>query len=583
MSRVKPALSSAWLALASVAAALAACAEGDAHRGDAPGRGVYVQQAWQEARQARGHSVHVIEQKIPCANCHELTESSLGAATPERCAACHDEEATLVHAADAARLRFGPEASSDCTSCHAFGVEATAGAERSPLHQHFEAGDCARCHSQDQGSIPAVRVHETEDCVACHEPHQQAAPAPAPCSRCHDVSTTHGGHGSETHACTTCHQHQHAPAADARSSCVECHARDAVVPPTALFDAGHRECVGCHRPHDFEGSAAVACSTCHADVRVLGAGTIPAHNQCTNCHAAHDVQAGADQACAKCHGDKRPDHPKHGKTGSCVGCHDPHPSSGQAKEAARACSDCHQGAAHEQAFHGGVACVKCHTPHDFVRGNADHRACEGCHGAVLARVASEPGHQTCEGCHGGLPHRPATLTAGCADCHATAHAEVTRGHAECTSCHEPHAGAVATACRTCHEAEHRSAPAGHQACTQCHAPHSGAPDKANCASCHREEAHGTHSQLQGGCASCHRAHGPAGVARPPDCTSCHQKTALAGLHVVKEHQGCVRCHGAHEEPAGALRDACLTCHQDRKRHFPDAPRCANCHLFGATH
>jgi hypothetical protein len=25
----------------------------------------------------------------------------------------------------------------------------------------------------------------------------------------------------------------------------------------------------------------------------------------------------------------------------------------------------------------------------------------------------------------------------------------------------------------------------------------------------------------------------------------------------------------------------LSCHTDRKTHFPDAPRCANCHLFDA--
>jgi hypothetical protein len=545
---------------------------------------VYVQQAWQAARLAKGHAVHVLRERIACTSCHELTGSSVGAATPGRCATCHDQEVLLEHASAEAHSRFGPEVSSDCTSCHAFGVDSETSDHGAPLHETFEAGDCARCHSEDQGSIPAVRVHETEDCVACHEPHLQMAPEPAPCSGCHDVAAVHGGQkSSETHACTTCHEHQHAPASDARSTCSECHAREAIVPASALFEGGHSECVGCHRPHEFAASAVVACRNCHDDVLVLGAGKIKEHNQCTSCHAAHDVRGGgADRACAKCHGDQLPDHPKHGQAGSCVGCHDPHPSNPHAKEAARACSNCHQEAAHEHDFHAGVACVKCHVPHDFVRDESDRRACQACHGAVLARVASEPGHQSCEGCHGGLPHRPATLEADCGNCHAAPHEQAVRGHAVCTSCHEPHAGTVSSACPACHQAEHRSAPAGHQSCTQCHAPHSGAT-KADCASCHRDEARGLHGQVQGGCASCHRAHGPAGPARPPACTSCHQKPTLAGLHAVQEHQNCARCHGAHEAPAGAARDACLACHQDKKQHFPDAPRCANCHLFSATH
>jgi hypothetical protein len=542
-----------------------------------------VQPSWHEARQSLGHTTHVVQEKIPCTSCHELEASKIGSTSPKRCAVCHEHEALLEHAASRALAEFGAGTSAVCTDCHAFGVERPLFGESVPLtHERHEPGDCARCHAFDQGDIPAVRVHETERCTECHVPHQQDAPEPAPCTGCHDQGSAHTAHGEgETAACTVCHQHQHAPASEARESCVDCHSQHAVVPASALFESGHRECVGCHRPHDFEKSRAEPCATCHAGVHVLGGKRVAQHQVCTNCHAPHDAQKSAASACTNCHAKLTPDHPKHGPGAGCTDCHVAHPSSDQAP-LTRSCSNCHQQAAHEHDFHTGIACTQCHQPHDFVRDLSDRRSCLSCHQQELSRASQQPGHQACESCHAGLPHRPSALTAGCGSCHENEHKSVTRGHGECTTCHEPHAGALVKECSACHQNEHRSAPAGHQQCIQCHSAHSGA-EHATCTSCHRSEASTPHAKIAGGCDNCHRPHGPGGIATPKPCASCHELGGLPGLHAVTKHQACARCHTGHGDATPiAARDACLNCHQDKKQHFPDAPRCANCHLFGHT-
>ena len=567
-----------------LAAAIAACSDvASPTETGVLARGVYVQAEWESARQVNGHRAHVLTEKIACTKCHAMTERSIGAVSPERCADCHAEEAKLSHAPEQAQKRFGTKVTSDCTSCHAFKLPEG--------HAHLDGGattidatDCGRCHLSQQGDTPAVQVHETERCVTCHKPHEHEKPTSAPCADCHeDVQTTHAAHGkSITAVCTTCHQHQHAPASDARPTCVECHAKEQpIVPASALFEGGHLECVGCHRPHEFDEGKAVACRSCHETQTVLGGRGIAAHNQCTSCHSAHDVRRSPEQACARCHGGVHPDHPKVAGASTCVGCHDPHPSGGQLHGNAKACTTCHQVAASETDFHQGVACRRCHAPHDFVVSLGDSGRCRDCHAGPVTKAATNAGHQACQSCHRGLPHRPAALEVGCDSCHAKVHADANPGHRACTKCHEPHAGTVAVGCASCHKAEHASAPAGHQTCNKCHDGHSGATT-ASCSSCHAGQARARHGSLPGGCNSCHRAHGPEGVAAPPRCTSCHQPTTLPALHAEPRHQDCARCHSGHSDPKSAARSACLGCHTERRNHFPDAPRCANCHLFGKS-
>jgi hypothetical protein len=573
------------------------------------GKGVYVGPEFTLARAITGHRVHVVGKKIECNKCHEPSENSMGPPVkPERCASCHEKEAKLEHAGAEAEKRFGPGVKTDCTTCHAFKFEGKDRAEAQkradalmapedggtgPKSPHgiegFKPGDCKRCHAERQGAMAAIVSHLTDECLACHKPHDDATPASAPCSQCHEVPMTHGSKGmTHEQACQACHQKQHEPASAALPTCAECHkVQKPIVPATATFAGGHAECTSCHEPHQFEKAKAQPCSTCHAQTHVIGGGRIAAHNGCSNCHAPHDVKAGAaGGACANCHKNVHPNHPKSAK-GACVGCHDPHPNHDMAGAGASDCSSCHKAAHSDEAFHRGVACEKCHKPHDFELSLASVATCELCHAPSVQKVSLNAGHRACTGCHQGLPHHPEPKEVGCATCHGKEHAVVTQGHASCTNCHEPHSGAQANACGNCHKAEHQTAPKGHQACTNCHEPHGGVAKQA-CASCHSAQAKTPHGQVGTGCVACHRPHGPsapsgpAGPASPPACTSCHKVASLPGLHAETKHQACTTCHSGHHEPPGTTRATCLSCHKDRSDHFPNAQRCASCHLFTKT-
>jgi hypothetical protein len=598
------------LVAAVVVAALVACSDWGAPSAGRWGSGVYVPKDWAVDRAVSGHRVHVVKNEIACAKCHSLEGEAMGPVTPARCIACHAQEGRIEHASHEAEAEFGPGAKADCTACHAFTFEGTDheqaireaegllaaadGGVTWPGLEPFAPGDCKRCHVKGQAhdelakmpaGTPLVTVHASEPCLACHKPHEDQTPQSAPCTGCHrDVSTRHAAQGkTATETCQTCHRHQHAQASEALGTCVSCHAtHEPVVPPAALFEGGHTQCVGCHRPHRFERSEAVPCRSCHENLNVIGGSRIPAHESCTSCHAPHDVKASPAAACPTCHRELHPDHPRIAGAGTCQSCHEPHPARVTATVGARACSACHQQAASDHGFHENVACTSCHRPHHFELEGATSTLCAGCHAARVNEVAGNPGHRACEGCHRGLPHHPETLGAACEQCHAREQGEVIPAHARCTQCHEPHSGAQTTACSSCHEREHRTAPAGHQQCTQCHEPHTGGHAVKDCAACHAGEAHSPHGQLQAGCLTCHRPHGPDGVARPPACTSCHALSGLPALHALSQHQTCTQCHAGHGDRPGLERATCLGCHTDRANHFPNAPRCANCHLFTKT-
>lgn len=576
----KEAIPSALLLVAIGAAAIAACSS-DAVPGSAPGRGVYIPEHWQTTRTVTGHQAHVVREAIACSKCHELTETEIGKVDPARCADCHAAQAEIEHAKQQAEERYGQGATADCTSCHAFTVAGSDGAHAGAAKAHAPS-DCGRCHFSQQGDTPAVQVHHTRDCLSCHQPHEDETPTSAPCDECHaEVPLTHAAQGRQlAEACSICHEHQHAPAKEARDSCQECHAlENPLVPASALFTDGHTECVGCHRPHEFARDRAVECQACHESMNVLGGPRVRAHNTCTSCHDPHDVKSASAKACSSCHQDISPNHPKHGKVGTCTGCHDPHPASTRALSKVRDCTSCHQAAAHDTDFHEGVSCRKCHEPHDFVLNAKDTQLCAECHQDNTARASKQPGHQVCGDCHRGLPHRPQALQAGCDTCHQAEHAKARAGHATCTNCHEPHAGSLLKNCASCHAAEHKTAPSGHRECTQCHEPHSGSSASKACSSCHSEQASTPHGKLSATCGDCHRPHGPSGIAKPPSCASCHQQQTLKGLHGVSRHQSCNDCHAPHAEGARNQRQSCLSCHKAQLDHFPNAPTCISCHLF----
>ena len=598
-----------------VLSALAACSD----KSDAPlkaqkaappsssgqwGAGVYVDAAWNFARDVTGHRIHVVKEKIECTKCHASTADKMGPVTPDRCASCHEKEGHIQHAAAEATKRFGKDTKAVCTTCHAFTLEGArreealktaparvaidggaidAGLGKTALAvESFEAADCKRCHGVQQGQLAAVVVHGTKPCLSCHKPHE-GAPQSAPCSDCHeDIKTSHASHGkSLIETCSTCHEHRHAPAKDALATCATCHAKQQpIIPASALFAGGHTACTGCHKPHAFDKQAATPCRNCHAQLNVLGGGRIAAHSGCTNCHAPHDVRATPAAACATCHKNIHPDHPK--QAGGCVGCHDPHPTQVSKAVEARACSSCHKFAESDHGAHGKTACTSCHKPHEFKLALSNVATCQTCHAARVQQVAINKGHQACTGCHSGLPHRPEPDKVACANCHKQEASLVKPGHARCTGCHEPHSGKQATPCANCHRAEQQTAPKGHQVCTNCHEPHRGLPTQKVCADCHRAEQQSAHGRIATGCMTCHRPHGPKGTASVPACATCHQIQKLPGLHAEPKHRPCGTCHSGHEDPAAPKREICLGCHKDRTDHFPQSPRCAGCHLFTKT-
>ena len=569
-----------WFALLALAFAIVtACSD------SAPHTGLSIQVSWQSARLSAGHQRHVTQEHLACAECHDLSAKAIGAASPVRCASCHAKESSIRHAGQQAALRFGESVKADCTACHAFGGAKQLALDAGASPEQFSPRDCLRCHASQQGGTPKIAVHAASGCTSCHRPHEDQTPKPAPCVGCHAaISTTHAAVGkSATQVCTTCHEHQHAPASEALGKCVTCHeTMPPIVPKTALFAGGHSQCVSCHTPHAFSKALARPCRSCHADLRVLGESSVTAHRQCTSCHAPHDVRASAEQSCSTCHANVHPDHPKVAGKGACVGCHDPHPAAAHALEAAATCSSCHRSAHSDKDFHRGLACTQCHTPHAFSLASAGTSICRNCHAQELARVALRSGHQRCANCHGGLPHQPTVQPATCSTCHAAEQKLANRGHAVCTTCHEPHSGAQAAACRSCHVVEARTAPSGHARCVNCHEPHAGSAKLAPaCSTCHANEGLSKHGQIVGGCKTCHAPHGPQPVVSPPPCGNCHQTSQLGGLHQIAKHGNCTSCHAAHGAPSGLARTVCETCHGDRKSHFPNAPRCTSCHLFGS--
>src|SRR5688500_9651447 len=99
MSAAATGRSPGWLLAVAVALAVAAaCGEPEGGKGK-HGRGIYVRASWQEARAIVGHRVHVVEHKIACGECHDLTGQEVDRPSSRVCAArCHADEVTIDHA-----------------------------------------------------------------------------------------------------------------------------------------------------------------------------------------------------------------------------------------------------------------------------------------------------------------------------------------------------------------------------------------------------------------------------------------------------------------------------------------------------
>ncbi len=559
MSRGKPMTRGLFVALA--ACALAALAYGvsllvELRAATAPATpSAFVQASWSVYRFGPGHQFHTGTLKLDCKACHRTEpDGQFDPPGPAPCVSCHEKQAQIEHAMvalDAHGKRVGAGVGegqvADCIRCHGFGPD-----------PHKQASDCLSCHAHAHGDTPAIVTHAENACRDCHDVHENRI-TPMACTQCHALSLTHAHAAAPVEEqCLGCHR-AHDRASGALDRCADCHAPGAEKPiPASATPEGHT-CTGCHTPHAFGKNQVKDCASCHSDVHTLeGKG----HRECTSCHAPHAVRESVQtNVCVGCHSALTL---KHGSSidpaQACISCHAPHPQPTSARQAGAAhtglahglasCASCHASVAQNQdhAHAGGLTCTSCHKPHDFAL-EAGKAACAACHAQQIKLVQPNAGHASCTGCHQNVPHGTDLSPGPCTSCHQDVPAN--KGHQNCTACHEPHAGTQ-----------------NGKSCSSCHGKESGAllhpAHKVSCLSCHDQHS----GKLQKGGA---------------DCSGCHQRASLPGLHEVREHAAlCTNCHKPHEPSLPGGRETCLSCHKDRRDHQPEAPRCEGCHQFEAA-
>ena len=190
---------------------------------------------------------------------------------------------------------------------------------------------CAQCHHE------AFAPKEADSCNACHD--RTMTSFKVSCKSCHgvdfggDFKAEHQKMSNDKLVCATCHHVSAVTLKDwnreAHSSYVsddyfEEKAAEAAKAQLSAKDAGHAQCVDCHRREikgdsknclvchdtvDARGQfmagknidkAFVSCSTCHVqEPKKLIPGSMAAyHGQCIGCHKE---KGGPTDACAQCH------------------------------------------------------------------------------------------------------------------------------------------------------------------------------------------------------------------------------------------------------------------------------------------
>lgn len=544
-----------WLTLLGLALVLSAAAYGvvvllEMRAATAPPTPrAFVQATWEVYRFGPGHRFHVGQLGLDCKACHSLAEQGrFDAPGPTPCASCHQERANIEHGFGALERKDGKVHGqgdaplTDCMRCHGFGPD-----------PEQKATDCLSCHARAQGDTPKVGIHAANACGDCHDVHNNRV-TPMACDNCHQLSVSHGHKGKDVASqCLDCH-HAHSAATTAVDRCADCHgaAGEVPVPKTATEPSGHT-CIGCHRPHGFGKEQVAPCTSCHTSVHVLeGKG----HASCTSCHEPHAVRKPLQRnVCTNCHQRVELHHtPAMGPQAACTSCHRPHPERAALTRTKSAgdCGNCHAQVGNEgrTAHAGALACVQCHAPHGFAQSSVQDTACSKCHADKLKLVKGHAGHGTCTSCHQNVPHGSDLSPSACTSCHRDVHTN--KGHATCTSCHDAHTGKQAgKVCADCHRTESQA------------------------------QIHPKSAKLV--CTSCHEQHQGVLRAQVGDCSACHNKANLPGLHEVPRHQQqCTACHKPHQDALPGAREACLACHQDRVDHQPTAKRCEGCHLFEST-
>jgi DmsE family decaheme c-type cytochrome len=286
----------------------------------------------------------------------------LGAANPDTCTRCHQQQAEMKDASHPHQI--GGARGFSCTTCH-------------DPHTNVRAPNrteqCLQCH---KGQHPqwetSWHAKSGVACADCHNPHL-ASPAiragdPQTCYRCHQqfaelerVGHPHQVCGATGLRCATCHDPHGNIRAETRTDlCLQCHkGHPTMAWPSSIHSQYGVACVDCHNPHpstdvpqfvDIQHTHVrrpqrlpmaveepFACYKCHAKIAALF--ELPSHHPvregkmvCSGCHDAHGQaernlrEPTVNLTCYKCHAEKQGpfvyEHPP--ATENCDICHNPH-------------------------------------------------------------------------------------------------------------------------------------------------------------------------------------------------------------------------------------------------------------------
>lgn len=288
-----------------------------------------------------------------CSTCHADPHGGqfhAGAFANQECTACHSKlhfephEFTLEKHALSALPLDGRHVDVQCNACH------TIPGEGAPRAFRGIGDDCASCHADahlgffderladvapvDHGSCTLCHSTDGFDAHAAEFEHEEwtgfpilGAHAQEACASCHpsmpvadDTERTFGRvaeHFGQLQGCVTCHRDPHEGRFDApeladlvteRDGCARCHEETSFRSFPHGFDHGAWTGFSLVEEH-----AAVACSSCHADLRrpdELGRTWGPANGaSCADCHPdPHARQFDEDGAtdCERCHASALP-------------------------------------------------------------------------------------------------------------------------------------------------------------------------------------------------------------------------------------------------------------------------------------
>lgn len=449
------------------------------------------------------------------------------------CAACHDKQSDLAHAAL-------------CIDCHEeVGKDRI---DRTGFHGLFEAAqrnECVVCHTDHEGraadivpvdagifdhnfsDFPLVAAHLSASCADCHVPEEKHRSAPSACGSCHANDDVHDGSlGAD---CQDCHSEQswsdtgfdhdtvgyRLTGEHASVECVDCHRGN-------VYDGTPTQCVSCHAVDDVHGgSNGPACHDCHSTATwrsigfdhfgETGFALEDGHGglNCQDCHTRGDFKDGLESACAGCH----------------------------------LSEDDHQG-------RNGKECENCHVPSEWSDSFFDH-------GETNFALHDSHAGLHCSACH--KDNTRVSLPLTCAECHAL---------------DDSHGGQMGEDCGTCHSQIkwHASVAFDHDLSAF---PLTGLHAVTPCGSCHDSNLF---NDAADECAGCHADddihHGSLG----DDCGACHTSNEWAVTVFDHDTQTSFALDGAHADVP------CSSCHRDSSADVADVPSsCGGCHQADDVH